>query len=147
MSLELNALVKVTRVMNAVAVGTTTQTSSEVDMAGFDGVRFILLFGTITDGTPSIKAQQDVVTGMAGAADLAGSSVVAAATDDNKALVLDIKNPLERFLRVVVTRGGVTGCVLDGIIAEQYGATKAPIAHDASVALSETWGSPAEGTA
>ena len=147
MSLELNADVKVTRVMNAVAVGTTAQNSSEVDMAGFDGVRFILLFGAITDGTPSIKAQQDVVTGMAGAADLQGSSIVAAVTDDNKALVLDIKNPVERFLRVVVTRGGATGCVLDGIVAEQYGATARPITHAASVAGSETWGSPPEGTA
>jgi len=147
MGLELNAKVKITRVMNAVAVGTTTQTGSEVDMAGFDGVRFIALLGAITDGTPSLKAQQDVVTGMAGAADLANTGVTVAATDDNKAIVLDIKRPVERFLRPVIVRGGTTGCVIDGIIAEQYGADTAPIAHATSVAGSETHVSPAEGTA
>jgi hypothetical protein len=144
----LNQTIKVTRVSNAVAVGTTAVNSSVVDMTGFEGCMFLCLWGTITDGTPLIKAQQDVVVGMGAAADLTGTSVVAAVTDDNKISILDVQRPIEGFLRCVVTRGGATGAVLDGIIAIQYGANAQPTTHDATtVAASEAWVSPIEGVA
>lgn len=143
----LNEMIKVTRVMNAVAVGTSAQNSAAVDMSGFDGCLFICLFGTITDGSPGIKAQQDIVVGMGAAADLQGSNVALAITDDNKVAILDIKKPIEGFLRCVVARGGATGAVIDGVIAIQYGPTKTPTVHDVTVALAELWSSPPEGTA
>lgn len=151
MGLEGNrAQFTVDRLSNAVAAGTTAVNSAEVDMAGFEGVAFVVVMGTITDGTPKVKAQQDVVTGMAGAADLAGTGVDLAATDDNKIVVLDIKRPLERFLRCVVDRtlgSPVTGAVIDGIFAIRYGAGVLPASHSADVAGNETHVSPAEGTA
>jgi len=147
---DLNSVVSVDRVMNAVAVGITAQNSAAVDMAGFEGVRFIVLMGTITDGTPKIKAQQDVASGMAGAADLANTGITLAATDDNKTVVLDIRRPLERFVRCVVDRSvgaPATGSVIDGVIAELYGPTNPPVSHAASVVGSESHSSPAEGAA
>ncbi len=147
---DLNSVVSVDRVMNAVAVGTTAQNSGAIDMAGFEGVRFIVLMGTITDGTPRIKAQQDVASGMAAAADLVGTGITLAATDDNKAVVLDIRRPLERFVRCVVDRSvgaPATGSVIDGVIAELYGPSAPPTAHAATVAGSESHSSPAEGAA
>jgi len=148
MSSELNSRIKITRVLNSVVAGITDQNSSAVDMAGFDGVLFIALFGALTaTQVTQIKAQQDVSSGMGAAADLLGSNVGPLAdTDGNKCLVLDIKKPLERYVRCVVDRG-TANAVIDGVIAIQYGAGAHPTAHAASVAFAEAWGSPAEGTA
>ena len=150
MPVELNAKISLQRVMNAVAVGTTVQNGEAVDLAGYEGVLFVVAMGTITDGTPKIKAQQDVVVGMGGAADLANTGITLAATDDNKLVALDIKRPLERFVRCVVDRSvgaPATGSVIDSVVAIRYGADVHPTVHDADVAGSETHYQPAEGTA
>lgn len=140
--------IKITRVLNAVAAGTTDQNSSEVDMQGWDGVLFVALFGTLTaTQVTQIKAQQDTVTGMAGAQDLAGTLVGPLADgDSNKALVLDVYRPQERFVRCVVDRG-TANAVIDGVIAIQYKGRLQPTTQAASVAFAEKHASPAEGTA
>lgn len=148
MGLELNSRIKITRVMNGVVAGTTSQNGSVLDMAGYDGVLFVALFGALTaTQVTALKAQQDVSVGMGAAADLIGSLVGPLADGDgNKALVLDVKSPRERYVRCVVNRL-TANAVIDGVIAIQYGANAHPTAHAASVAFSETHGSPAEGTA
>lgn len=136
--------------MNAVAVGTTAQNSSILDMAGYDSVMFVASFGTITDGTPKIKAQQDTVVGFGGAADLLGTGNNLAATDDNKVAILDLQKPLEQFVRCVIDRtigSPATGCVIDGIIAIQYNARSVPTTQDTTVASAERHVAPIEGTA
>ncbi len=138
---------KLIRVSNAVAVGTTAVNSSIVDMANFDGVRFAVQFGAITDGTPTVKVQQGADSGLSDAADLEGTLVTGAITDDNKMLVVEVYRPRERYVRCVVGRGGATGAVIDSILAEQYGPRVMPVTKDATVAVQEAWGSPAEGTA
>lgn len=140
--------IKITRVMNAVAAGTTDQNSSEVDMQGWDGVMFIAAFGALTaTQVTQIKAQQDTATGMAGAADLAGTLVGPLADGDgNKCLVLDVFRPQERFVRCVVDRG-TANAVIDGVIAIQYRGRKAPVTQGSTIAFSEAHVSPAEGTA
>lgn len=146
--MNLTKNVKVTRVMSAVAAGTTDQNSSEVDMKGFEGVMFIAAFGTIDPtAVTSVKAQQDTVTGMAGAADLEGSSISVAADDDDLVVVLDIYRPQERFVRCVIDRG-TANAVIDGVIAIQYGPRKKPTTHDATTVVgTEVHASPDEGTA
>lgn len=146
MSEYLTSMVKTVRVLNAVGVGTTTQTTTAVDMQGFEGVRFICAFGAITDGTPSIQARQGQLSNMTDAAGLAGTNVVEAVTDDNRLAIVDIWQPQERYVDLQIIRGGSTGAVIDGVVAELYGARKQPVAKDASVANQETWSSPAEGT-
>ena len=142
-----NPRVKITRVMNAQAVGTTTVNGSEIDMQNFEGVLFILFGGTVTDGDLGLKAQQDTVTGMGSAADLAGTLTEILNADDNKIAVLDIHLPRERFVRGVAVRGGATGAVIDGMVAVQYGVRKKPTTHDVTtVAASTSVVSPAEGT-
>lgn len=139
---------KVTRIMNAQAVGTGNVTSSILDMSGFESVEIIALAGTITDGNFSIKLQDGNTANLSDAADVAGTLVTAQNTDDNKALVLDIVRPVKRYCQVIAVRGGATGAVIDGIIAIQYGPRVKPAANDAStVAGTETWVSPADGTA
>lgn len=145
--MNLSKNVKATRVMNAVAVGTSTQTSTAIDMQGWDGVMFVALFGTITDGTPGVKARQGQQSNMSDGADLAGTLISPALTDDNKGVILDVFRPQERYVDCVVLRGGATGAVIDGVIAIQYKGSKIPSTHDTTIALTETHVSPAEGTA
>ncbi len=145
---HLTHAVKTIRVMNAVAAGTTDQTSSVVDTQGYLGVRFVALFGTLTASqVTSIYAEQDTVVGMGAAAAIANSRVGPLAdTDSNKALILDIFKPRERFVRCVIDRG-TANAVIDGVIAELYSAGDEPVAKDASVAFQEVHSSPAEGSA
>lgn len=140
--------VKITRVMNAVAAGTTDQNSSILDMQGFEGVMFIASFGTLTaTQVTSIKAQQDTDSAGGTMADLAGTAVGPLAdADSNKMLVLDVYRPEERYVRCVVDRG-TANAVIDGIVAIQYNCHKAPITQGTTVSASEASQSPAEGTA
>jgi hypothetical protein len=139
---------KTIRVSNAVAVGTTSVNSSVVDTLGYDGVLFTIHWGTITDGTPLIKAQQDTALAFnVDPQDLLATSVVAAVTDDNKLSQLDIHKSRDRFVRCVVTRGGATGAVIDSITAQLYGPATQSGTLDSTVAAAEAWISPAEGTA
>lgn len=146
--MNLNSGVKLQRVINATAVGTTNINGAVVDTAGFDTCRFIVAHGTITDGTPDIKVQQGSQSDGSDMADLAGTLVTVADTDDNDLAVVEVSRPRERYLRVVVVRGGATGSVIDGAIAELGNPRRSPVTHDATtVAASETHASPAEGTA
>lgn len=145
--MNLNSGVKLQRVINATAVGTTTINGAVVDTAGFDTCRFIVAFGTITDGTPDVKVQQGSQDDGSDMADLAGTLVTLADTDDNDMAVVEVTRPRERYLRCVVVRGGATGSVIDGAIAELGNARRGPVTHGSTVAASETHASPAEGTA
>lgn len=140
--------VKVTRVMNAVAAGTTDQTSSVVDMLGWDGCMFITSFGTITTGAvTSVKLQQDTASGFGTAADLAGTAQTVADTDDNKSVIHDIYRPQERYVAVVIDRG-TQNAVIDGVWALQYKGRRQPTTHDSTTVIGcETYNSPSEGTA
>lgn len=139
---------KIERVMNAVAAGQTTQTSSAVDMADYEGCLFIALLGAC-DGTsvPSLKAQQSSDDGSTDSyADLLGTSVAGTDADDNKMLILDVYRPRERYLKALVTRA-TADVVIDGVLAIKYGPRKTPITQGSDVANSELHVSPAEGTA
>lgn len=141
--------IKITRVLNAVAAGTSVQAATAVDMTGFDGVLFIALLGTLTaTQVTSLKAQQSSDAAVADDySDLLGSNVGPLADgDSNKMLVLDVFRPEKRYVKPVVVRG-TANAVIDGVIAIQYTARSLPTAHAASVAFSEKTASPAEGTA
>lgn len=137
---------KVTRVMNAVAAGTTDQNSSSVDMTGFEGVVFYALFGTITaSAVTSTKLQQS--SDNSTFADLAGTAIVVNDDDDNQIVVYDLSRPTDRYVRLVIDRG-TQNAVIDGVVAVQYGPRDAPTTDDSSTVISrETHIGPAEGTA
>lgn len=139
---------KLLAILNQTAVGTTAVNSSVVDTAGFDSALLVCKFGTITDGTTGVKAQQGAVSDGSDMADLAGTQVTVAVTDDNRMAAVEVVRPLERYLRLVVLRGGVTGAVIDGAVALLFNAHNLPVAQDAThLAASELHISPAEGTA
>ncbi len=125
------------------AAGTTTINGTEVDMANYEGVLFIVKFGTAATDN-QIKAQQDTVTGMAGAADLLGTLVSVGASDE--ILWIDLYRPQEQFVRAVALRG--TSTTIDWAVAIQYGPRKGPADNTiAGTIAGELHVSPAQGVA
>lgn len=146
MANQISNQIKTTRVNNAAAAATTDINTSSVDMAGYEGVRFTVLFGAIVAGAvTSIKAQQSADDSTFN--DLAGSAITVADDDDNQAFVIDVWRPVDRYVRVVVDRG-TQNATVDGVIAEQYGPRVLAPTNDATtVGGQEVHASPAEGTA
>lgn len=140
---------KITRVMDAIAAGTSDQNSSSVDMQMFEEVTFIAAFGVISgSAVTSIKVQQSSDDGVAdGWSDLLGTDLTVADDDDTSMAVVNIVKPLKRYLRCVVLRA-TQNAVIDGVIAIQSGAHVKPTTHDSTTVLgSEIHVSPIEGTA
>ena len=140
--------VKITKVADATAAGTTAINSASVDMSGYDGCMFLTTVGAIVGGgVQSIKAQQDIVSGMGAAADLAGTNITVADDDDNQVFWLDVKRPRERYLRLVVSRG-TQNSTWGEIYAIQYRGRSLPISNNVVDTITgEKHESPAEGTA
>lgn len=138
--------VKVTRVAASAVAAQTDVNSSILDMAGYEGVMFIALTGDVTATSAlALKAEQNTVNSTSGMAELEGSaSFTAGASDaDGKALVLDVFQPREQYVRAVLERG-TANAVVDGIIAIQYRAAIRPTAQDASVIASALISDPDE---
>lgn len=135
-----------------IAAGTSNVTDCEVvDTAGYEGVRFLVGFGAITSGAvTSVKAQQAAAqtsaTALTSGADLAGTGITVADTDDNKIVILDVYRPQERYVQLHILRA-TQNAVVDFVVAELYGARKLPVTQDTDVATLEIHASPDEGTA
>lgn len=140
--------VKITKVANATAAGTTAINSSAVDMSGYDGCMFLTTVGAIVSGgVQSIKAQQDTASGMGAAADLAGTGITVADDDDNQMFWLDVKRPRERYLRCVVSRA-TQNSTWGEIYAIQYRGRSFPVSNNVTDTITgEKHEAPAEGTA
>ena len=130
-----------------VAAGSADILSEYVDTAGFEGVRFVIGFGAITSGAAtSVKIKQCDTSG-GSYADLEGTSITVADTNDNDVAIIDVYRPRERYLKVATLRATQNSAV-DFLIAELYGARKVPTTEDSATVISrEVHSSPAEGTA
>lgn len=141
--MQLSKAVKIIKVQDHTAAGTSAVTSDTVDTSGYDGVMFITSFGTAAAGN-TLKAQQDTDSAMGTAADLAGTSVSSGTSDED--VWIDIYRPRERYVRVVAARG--TSSTLESIWAVLYGAAAKPVSNVISgTIIGEAHVSPAEGTA
>jgi hypothetical protein len=119
------------------AAGTADVLSSDiVDMAGFEGCMFVCKVGDATaTAVGTLTVQQNTVNAAGGMAALAGDAVAytfAAADGDDDLLIIDVYKPQERYLRAQLTRA-TANIVVNGIIAIQYGAKKAPVTQGATV--------------
>lgn len=128
------------------ASGTADRNGAEVDMSGWDGVLMIFSFAAIAAGAVvSVKAQQDIVTGMATAADLLGTGQVVADDDDDKVFTIDLYKPLERFVRGVVDNDA-SNASAQSLLYIKYRGAKAPV-DNSGIGGYELHVSPIEGTA
>lgn len=123
------------------AAGTTTIDSTALDMTGFEGVLWIVRFGTPAANN-NIRAQSDVVIGMGTAADLTGTLVNSATVNAHS---LDLFRPIKQFVRVRTTRG--TSSTIDTVVAIQYKPRNLPVVQAVANVILEQWASPADGTA
>ena len=142
---------RIERVMNAVAAGTSDQTSSAVDMqlgGTFHEVTFLALFGTLTASqVTSIKVQQSDDDGSSdGYSDIEGTASSALAdADSNKMLAVTVR-PSKRYVKCIIDRG-TANAVIDGMIAIKRIADKIPVTQPSTIISWETHDYPAEGTA
>ena len=145
-TINLSKFGKVTRVMDSVVAGTSDQTSTSLDMQGFDSVIFIASFGVITTNAVT-STKLATSSDNSSFNDLLGTSITVADSDDTSMTVHDLNEPQERYIRLVVDRG-TQNAVIDGVVAIQYNAKSEPVTHDATTVISaEFYASPAEGTA
>lgn len=131
----------------AYASGSADREGAVIDMKGWDGVLVIAQFGTIATGAvTSIKMQQGAAANLSDAADLAGTAQTIADDDDSKVKYIDVYQPRERYVRVVVDKDATNACAETVTYIQYRGREVPPSAHGTGVA-GEAHLSPAEGTA
>lgn len=129
--------VKWTVVENAAVAGTTDLETDILDMAGFESVSFFLHTGTLTDtGTITLDLYENTANSTSGAVAITGSSTStltgSSNNGDNKLFIVERIRPTKRYVYAVVNRG-TANCVVNSVIAAQYGATDTPVTQPASV--------------
>ena len=130
----------------AYASGTADRNGATLDMKGFDGVLIAVSLAAVAAGAvTSIKAQQGSESDLSDAADLAGTGVAIAADDDGEVKYIDVWQPRERYVRVVVDKDTSNACA-ESALYIQYKADIAPTTHATGVE-GEAHVAPAEGTA
>lgn len=134
---------KIRGIAATTTAGTSTVTSSAIDMAGFETAEALAKFGTAAaDNT--LKAQQSDDDGVADAySDLAGTLVGVGASDEYVWLAV---KPTKRYVKFLALRG--TSSTLDDLVAFQGGAREMPVDNTiAGTIHGEAHAWPAEGTA
>lgn len=134
--------------LDAQAAGQSDVNGNAIDHSQFEGVVFLAKFGAIDAGAvTSIKAQSSE-DGSTGWADLEGTQVDVADTDDGKIAVLELYRPTpdKPFVRLVLQRG-TADATLESAEAILYGPRKAGVTQDSDVAASEVHAGADEGTA
>lgn len=121
---------------------TTDINSSSVDMKDYEEVTFLVTFGEITgSAVTSIKAAQSADD--SSYADLLGTGMTIADSDDNTTVALTVIRPGDRYVRCTVDRATQNAVVQDAIAIRSRPRNKAVT----QTITTETHKSPAEGTA
>lgn len=133
---------KVVLVNSGAAAGQTEVDSSIVDTAGYDGVMFIAILGTVVDTCVlQLAAQGNTLNQAGGMAQISNQITpsVTAAGNSNSLLVIDTLFPAGsknyRYVRAALTRTTANATV-QGIVAILYEAKNKPVAADASILAS-----------
>lgn len=133
---------KVVLVNSGSAAGTSEVDSSIVDTAGYDGVMFIAILGTVVDTCVlQLAAQGNTANQTSGMTQINNQITpsVTASGNSNSMLVIDTLFPAGsknyRYARAALTRTTANATV-QGIIAILYEAKNKPVVADASVLAS-----------
>jgi hypothetical protein len=121
------------------ATGTSAIDSAAYDMAGFQGICFVVRLGTPAANN-NIRVRQETTAGGA-YADLTDTAVTHAT---NNQLVVDVARTGEQFIKCRVTRGTTT--TIDSLVVIQYGARLKPVTQP-TASTSEKFMAAVEGTA
>lgn len=147
---NLTTAVKTIRVLKAVTAGSSDSTAAlGVDTLGYEGVRAIAVFGTITDTfVGGVKLQYSSDNNVNSAwTDIAGSHATMQTTgDSNNMAITDVFKPQQRYVHPVVSRATANGAI-DAVIVELYRGEQQAISKDATVSVQTILSNPAGGTA
>lgn len=142
---NLSSQVKLTKVADHTAAGTTDVESAILDMQGYEGVIFFTSFGTAAADN-LLKIQQNTANSTSGMADLTGTGVTSGASPSNEDVWSEVYRPRERYVRCIAVVD--TSSTVESIWAIQYGARVVPVDNTTSGTIEgEMAASPAEGTA
>lgn len=124
--------------------GTADINGATCDLQAYSGMIAIVTMGAIlSTAVTSVKLQES--SDGSTWADLTGSAITIADTDDEKVYYLELANPIKRYARVLVDRGTANATVAAAEYIS-YGASKAPVTHG-TVVSGELNLSPVAGTA
>lgn len=139
---------KFTSALDIATAAAADRSGAILDMNGFRGVLMCVKFGSIATGAvTSIKAQQGAAANLSDAADLEGTAIAVADDDDNQIFIIDLYEPTERYVRLVVDKDA-TNATAEMAWYVQYGARVRPTTPTVTNAVTyERHMSPAEGTA
>ena len=108
-----------------------------VDTANFQSVLFLVVFDSIAaTAVTSAKVQHSDDNVVANFVDIPDSSVPVVPTDDNKIVVIEVKTPAKRYVRVTVVRG-TANATIDGIFVALLHSRVSPVTQGATVAGSK----------
>lgn len=129
------------------ASGTATRNGAILDMSGFEGVIAIVKCATIAgSAVGDIHWEQDTDSAGGTMADLTGTAIAIADNDDDQIFISDLNKPLERYVRIVVTKNGAQAQAEDAIYIQYGPAAKPQVSAAADEVTIETHLSPVEGT-
>jgi hypothetical protein len=146
--INLSKAVKISSAVTPTAgvAGTSDINGTTLDMSGFQSCLVVVRMGTITStAVTSIKLQQGALSDASDMADLLGTAQTIADDDDDETFYIDIHQPTERYIRLVVDRGTANAVVASASYI-QYNPDLMPTTHGTGVS-GEFHQSPAEGTA
>lgn len=128
--------------------GSADRTGAIIDMAQFRGVFCVVHFLAIAgSAVTTLKWQQDTDVAGGTMADLIGTGISVADDDDGQIFILDLYEPVERYVRLYVDKDA-SHATAESAIYYQYGARVRPTTVTvADLVTYERHVSPAEGTA
>lgn len=121
----------VSKVHNGAAAGTTLQTTTATDTAGYDGIAFIADFAAITDGsvvtlTP-LTATVSTTSGGTAVTN-ATNTAFTCSTSSNSIILCDVIKPANRYVYATVART-TQNATLNTVLAVLYRARNLPVAY------------------
>lgn len=122
----------------------TTYTGTILDMLGYEGVVFLAAALRGEVATYGLKAQTGAASNLSDTADLEGTNVAfATAIGTDGFAFLEVKRPVERYIRAALVVANLTTPNAVCVIAVRYGKNVVPETN----ADGEVHAGPAEGTA
>ncbi len=120
--------VAIDQIIAATGAGTSTITSSEFDMTGYDSAMLVGVLGT--------PAANNTLT-LHNSATASGEAATVATTNDatKSPLVLDSQNVPLRYIKAVVVRG--TSSTIDQVVLIRYNARSKPITQTTTVKVAQ----------
>lgn len=129
---DLHNNLKASVALNTQAISTDTTTAGAIiDTANYDSLEFVVLFGTLTDGTYTLLVEDGDASNLSDAAAVADAQLIGtegtiAATADNTVTKIGY-NGIKRYVRLSIVSASTTSGGTMGAIALQGTPANAPV--------------------